>query len=165
MRADSKRICPYRGSSEVFRSHRRGAVERCRLRAIQVRPFRCVNCDARFYGRRDSYGPTSQDLEQPNERVLQSPKRKSRSTLVPKAEASFPATSHARCFCMTIRISGFGAQITLAPEFKPAFSCCQRLPPESNFPQSHLWAGSFLLRFHSSYSSFCSYCLCSLTAN
>jgi len=62
MKADSKRICPDYGSSEVFRSHRRCAVERYLLRAIQVRPFRCVNCDARFYGRRASYGPTSQDL-------------------------------------------------------------------------------------------------------
>jgi hypothetical protein len=62
MSSDSKRPCPYCGVSEVFRSHRRGTMERYLLRAVGVRPFRCVNCDARFYGRRDSYGPTSQDI-------------------------------------------------------------------------------------------------------
>ena len=62
MSSDPKRPCPYCGGSEVFRSHRRGPTERYLLRAIGVRPFRCVNCDARFYGRKDSYGPTSQDV-------------------------------------------------------------------------------------------------------
>jgi hypothetical protein len=62
MSSDSKRPCPYCGGFEVFRSHRRGTMERYLLRAVGVRPFRCVNCDARFYGRRDSYGPTSQDV-------------------------------------------------------------------------------------------------------
>jgi DNA-directed RNA polymerase subunit RPC12/RpoP len=62
MKPDSSRLCPYCGSSEVFRSHRRGTVERYLLRAIAVRPYRCVNCDARFYGRKDTYGPTSQDV-------------------------------------------------------------------------------------------------------
>ena len=42
MSSDSKRPCPRCGSSEVFRSHRRGSVERYLLRAIGVRPFRCV---------------------------------------------------------------------------------------------------------------------------
>ena len=45
---DSNRPCPHCGGSEIFRSHRRNAVERYLLRAIGVRPFRCVNCDARF---------------------------------------------------------------------------------------------------------------------
>jgi len=62
MSSDSKRPCPYCGGFEVFRSHRRGTMERYLLRAVGVRPFRCVNCDARFYGRRDSYGSTSQDV-------------------------------------------------------------------------------------------------------
>ena len=48
MKPDSKQPCPHCGGSEIFRSHRRNAVERYLLRAIGVRPFRCVNCDARF---------------------------------------------------------------------------------------------------------------------
>jgi len=62
MKPDSKRPCPYCRGSEVFRSHSRGTMERYLLRAVGVRAFRCVNCNARFYGRRDSYGPTSQDV-------------------------------------------------------------------------------------------------------
>jgi len=62
MKPDSKRPCPYCGGSEVFRSHSRGTMERYLLRAVGVRAFRCVNCNARFYGHRDSYGPTSQDV-------------------------------------------------------------------------------------------------------
>jgi hypothetical protein len=62
MKVDPKRHCPHCGSSEVFRSHRRGAMERYLPPAVGLRAFRCVNCDARFYGRKDSYGPTSQDV-------------------------------------------------------------------------------------------------------
>ena len=62
MKVDPKRYCPHCGSAEVFRSHRRGAMERYLLRAIGVRPFRCVNCDARFYRLKHSDGPESQDL-------------------------------------------------------------------------------------------------------
>ena len=62
MSSDFKRACPYCSSSEVFRSHSRGPMERYLLHAVGLRAFRCVNCDARFYGRRDSYGPTSQDV-------------------------------------------------------------------------------------------------------
>jgi hypothetical protein len=63
MSSDSKRLCPYCGGSEVFRSHRRGAMERYILRPIGVRPFRCVNCDARFYRRSHSDGRASQDIK------------------------------------------------------------------------------------------------------
>ena len=62
MKPDSRRTCPYCGSSEVSRSHRRGVAERYLLRAIGVRPFRCVNCDARFYRLKHSDGPASSDL-------------------------------------------------------------------------------------------------------
>ena len=62
MKPDSKRLCPHCGSSEIFRSHRRNAVERYLLRAIGVRPFRCVNCDARFYRLKHSDGSESQDI-------------------------------------------------------------------------------------------------------
>ena len=62
MNSDSKRRCPHCGGPEVFRSHRRGTMKRFLLRAVGVRPFRCVDCNARFYGLRDSYGPTSQGL-------------------------------------------------------------------------------------------------------
>jgi hypothetical protein len=62
MKVDPKRHCPHCGSAEVFRSHRHGAMERYLLPAIRVRPFRCVNCDARFYRLNHSDGPASQDL-------------------------------------------------------------------------------------------------------
>ena len=45
----TKRNCPQCRSIETSRSHRRGAVERYLLTVIGVRPFRCLNCDARFY--------------------------------------------------------------------------------------------------------------------
>ena len=61
--SDSKQFCPHCGGSEVFRSHRRGTVERYLLRAIGVRPFRCVNCDARFYRRKDADGTASRDIK------------------------------------------------------------------------------------------------------
>ena len=62
MQPDPKRHCPHCGSSEVFRSHRRGTVERYLLRSIGVRPFRCVNCNARFYRLKHSDSPESQDI-------------------------------------------------------------------------------------------------------
>ena len=62
MSSDSKRPCPYCGGSEVFRSHRRGTMERYLLRAVGVRPFRCVNCDARFYWLKHADGPESKDV-------------------------------------------------------------------------------------------------------
>jgi DNA polymerase II large subunit len=63
MNLDPKRPCPYCGGSEIFRSHRRGAVEKYLLRAIRVRPFRCVDCDARFYRLKHSGAPESQDIK------------------------------------------------------------------------------------------------------
>ncbi|HTP44259.1 MAG TPA: hypothetical protein VMJ13_06820 [Candidatus Acidoferrum sp.] len=45
-----KRSCPHCNSDEVYRSHRRGTVEKYILRVVGVRPYRCANCDARFYG-------------------------------------------------------------------------------------------------------------------
>ena len=62
MKLDAKRPCPHCGSSEVYRSHRRGAVERYLLPIIGVRPVRCVNCDARFYRLKRSDGPAAQDI-------------------------------------------------------------------------------------------------------
>jgi transcriptional regulator NrdR family protein len=46
---DATRNCPNCKSPETSRSHRRGAIERYLLKTIGVRPFRCLNCDARFY--------------------------------------------------------------------------------------------------------------------
>ena len=57
MKVDTKRHCPHCGSAEVFRSHRRGAMERYLLPAVGMRPFRCVNCDARFYQLNHSQDP------------------------------------------------------------------------------------------------------------
>ena len=63
MKVDPKRHCPHCGSAEVFRSHHRGTMERYLLRAVRVRPFRCVHCDARFYRLSHSDGPASQDIK------------------------------------------------------------------------------------------------------
>lgn len=49
MNAPTKRLCPYCSSVEINRSHRRGAIERYFFRAIGMRPYRCSDCDARFY--------------------------------------------------------------------------------------------------------------------
>jgi hypothetical protein len=41
--------CPFCGSAEVRRSHRRGIWERIFLRCLWLRPFRCIDCYERFY--------------------------------------------------------------------------------------------------------------------
>jgi hypothetical protein len=48
--AAAKRLCPYCRSVEITRSHRRGAIEKYLLRAINVRVYRCDDCNSRFYG-------------------------------------------------------------------------------------------------------------------
>jgi hypothetical protein len=45
----NKKACPHCRSLETSRSHRHGSVERYLLRAIGVLPYRCLDCDARFY--------------------------------------------------------------------------------------------------------------------
>jgi hypothetical protein len=45
----NKKSCPYCRSIETARSHRHGGVERYLLRVVGVLPYRCLNCDARFY--------------------------------------------------------------------------------------------------------------------
>ncbi len=55
----AKRPCPNCRSMEIFRSHRRGTLERYILRAIGMRPYRCVTCDSRFYGFPHSYEESS----------------------------------------------------------------------------------------------------------
>ena len=72
MNFDSKQPCPHCGGSEVFRSHRRGLRERYLLRAVGVRPFRCVNAMPDSIV---STTPTAQlrrILQPPSEPVLQS---------------------------------------------------------------------------------------------
>ena len=49
MHALNKRACPHCKSLETSRSHRHGGVERYLLRVIGVLPYRCLDCDARFY--------------------------------------------------------------------------------------------------------------------
>jgi hypothetical protein len=44
--------CPRCGCGAVYRSRRRGLIERHLFRAIHLRPYRCENCDSRFYIRR-----------------------------------------------------------------------------------------------------------------
>ena len=47
--AATKRRCPHCRSVETARSRRRGPIEKYLLRAIHVRAYRCVDCNARFY--------------------------------------------------------------------------------------------------------------------
>jgi DNA-directed RNA polymerase subunit RPC12/RpoP len=49
-RAAIRRRCPYCRSVEISRSHRRGPIEKYLLRAIDVRVYRCDDCNSRFYG-------------------------------------------------------------------------------------------------------------------
>jgi hypothetical protein len=44
-----KRLCPNCGSVENHRSHRNGPLEKYILGVFGVRPYRCMNCDVRFY--------------------------------------------------------------------------------------------------------------------
>jgi DNA-directed RNA polymerase subunit RPC12/RpoP len=44
-----KRRCPNCGSIENSRSHRTGLLEKYILGVLGVRPYRCMNCDVRFY--------------------------------------------------------------------------------------------------------------------
>lgn len=44
--------CPCCGSQEVTRSRRQGFFERGVLGMTNIRPYRCMDCDARYYGRR-----------------------------------------------------------------------------------------------------------------
>jgi DNA-directed RNA polymerase subunit RPC12/RpoP len=47
--ADRTRRCPYCNSAELRRSRTRN-LERL-LRLARIRPYRCEDCDARFYAR------------------------------------------------------------------------------------------------------------------
>jgi len=47
--ARPRRACPHCGSSEIYRSHARGIVERHIVRAFRFYPHRCAECDRRFY--------------------------------------------------------------------------------------------------------------------
>jgi len=41
--------CPFCQSKRIYPSRRRGIIERSFLTMVCVRPFRCENCDFRFY--------------------------------------------------------------------------------------------------------------------
>jgi hypothetical protein len=49
MHALNKRACPHCRSLETSRSRRHGGIERYLLRVIGILPYRCLDCDARFY--------------------------------------------------------------------------------------------------------------------
>jgi hypothetical protein len=44
-----KRQCPNCKSVETSRSHRKDPLEKYLLGPIGVRPYRCMNCEVRFY--------------------------------------------------------------------------------------------------------------------
>ena len=43
------RACPLCNGKSMRRSHRVGFVERWLMRFSMIRPYRCLNCDSRFY--------------------------------------------------------------------------------------------------------------------
>jgi len=43
-------LCPHCRNKAIRRSKRRGMLESSLLSLIYVRPFRCKDCDYRFYG-------------------------------------------------------------------------------------------------------------------
>lgn len=57
-----EKSCPCCGSAEVTRSRRHGFFERNILGMTPIRPYRCIDCDARFYGRRHYTGDESTPL-------------------------------------------------------------------------------------------------------
>lgn len=42
-------VCPNCHCAAVRRSHRVGLLERVVLNALSVHPYRCIDCDKRFY--------------------------------------------------------------------------------------------------------------------
>jgi len=46
-----RKACPDCGGRRLARSQRRGILERYVLRALQIRPYRCIICYGRFYFR------------------------------------------------------------------------------------------------------------------
>jgi ribosomal protein L33 len=44
------KLCPRCGSKYVHRSHHQGMIDLV-FRAVLLRPFRCEDCDGRFYRR------------------------------------------------------------------------------------------------------------------
>jgi hypothetical protein len=49
MKDGLKRSCPHCTGLEVFRSRRRGFIERYVLPSLRMRAYRCIKCDTRFY--------------------------------------------------------------------------------------------------------------------
>jgi len=47
----SKRACPWCGCTEIHKSRRRGLIDRGFCRILRISPYRCEECDRRFYGR------------------------------------------------------------------------------------------------------------------
>jgi hypothetical protein len=46
--------CPACGGHHFARAHAHGPIERFILPIVQIRPYRCTDCDDRFYSRRAS---------------------------------------------------------------------------------------------------------------
>jgi transposase-like protein len=51
MKISYKAACPQCGSADYRRSKRRGILERFALSLIRLLPYRCHDCNARFYNR------------------------------------------------------------------------------------------------------------------
>ena len=48
-KAPSKHSCPQCSSADIYRSRRQGLVEKYILPALRLRPYRCIDCNNRFY--------------------------------------------------------------------------------------------------------------------
>jgi uncharacterized protein with PIN domain len=49
--SESKSRCPQCRSDSIYKSHRRGFLERIVLRLTNMRPYRCRECYERFYAK------------------------------------------------------------------------------------------------------------------
>ncbi len=59
MQDASKRPCTNCRSVETSRSHRHGLIEKYFLGILGIRPYRCLNCDVRFYAFSRFHGDAS----------------------------------------------------------------------------------------------------------
>jgi transposase-like protein len=55
----ASRVCPWCGCTDTHKSHRRGLIDRGLVRLLRISPYRCDDCDRRFYARECSRRETS----------------------------------------------------------------------------------------------------------
>ncbi len=55
LNSSEQKSCPRCSSHSVRKSRRRGIVERVACALLQILPYRCQECDHRYFGRRSSH--------------------------------------------------------------------------------------------------------------